>query len=106
MLLVKEEKRLQEFRQQQQKTYQETLAQARREQESRQQVFEEQLRQRRLLRLEALLILGSIAVVASVFFIGLGLGLIAGANIPEGAVCHHSNFLCQGMRFRQPKSFF
>lgn len=58
------------------------------------------------MRYELTLVLGSITAIATVFFMGLGVGAIAGANLPDGIVCHRSNLPCNWLRFRQPKSTF
>lgn len=66
----------------------------------------QELRQRKLMRYELTLVFGSISAIAIVFLVGLGIGAIAGTNLPDGTVCHRSNYPCNWLRFRQPKGIF
>ena len=66
----------------------------------------QKLRQRKLMRYELTLVLGSISAIATVFLIGLGIGAISGVNLPDGTVCHRSNLPCNWLRLRQPKGVF
>ncbi|WP_206818388.1 hypothetical protein [Chroococcus sp. FPU101] len=38
-----------------------------------------------------------------VLLIGLGLGAIAGVNIPDGTACYRDNLACRWLRIRHPK---
>jgi hypothetical protein len=45
-------------------------------------------------------------VIVLIFLMGLGLGTLVGANIPDGVACVRGNIFCIGLRFRHPKLVF
>jgi hypothetical protein len=55
------------------------------------------------MRQEIQLLLGSVWFVGLVLLLGLGVGAIAGVNLPDGTVCQGQNLACRWFRFRVPK---
>ncbi len=73
------------------------------EYEQREKDLAQKQKHRRLLRLELMNIIESFPFLLVVFFLALGLGAIAGINVPDGVACSEQNGLCQKFRFKQPK---